>query len=304
MKLKPDFIAIGPEKTGTSFLYAVLKENPQVSLPPRKEIRYWNEGEQIPPHSLKSVLTSQHWHYRELRTILRKTSVPLIRNVVASAIRGRPPDPNLLWDLRYTIGRRGTAWYDSLFPHDGMMAGDISPLYYHISESRIKECHQHNPKAKVIVLVRNPVDRVWSKARMIQLHHKGRNPEEFDAEEFRTFAQDAYKSWSPYLDTIQAWKSIFADVHVALYDELQRDSGKWYRKICKFLEIDMNDSALLGDRINQGVDLAIPAACERILFQQYGHELRELGEVWSNPYWLKRYEELVIRFPKTRSEEG
>jgi hypothetical protein len=291
--IKPDFIGIGPEKTGTSLLYMLLNENIQISMPPCKEIRYWNEGNLIPLHNLRAFLTSPHWHYRNLREILKKNLSLSIRNFVYLR---KNPTSNLLWSLRYCIGKRSSTWYSSLFPREGKVSGDISPLYYHIPEIRIRECSKHNPDMKIIIFIRNPIDRVWSKARMNLLKHKGRDAVDFDTNEFRGFCQHVYSNWRPYMVGIRIWQLNFPNVHIAIYDELLIDSKEWYRKICEFLGVEMNISIGLKRWVNQGLDFEIPENCERILFQQYGNELKQVGELYSLPSWLEKYEKLATRF--------
>ena len=39
---KPDFICIGPPKTATTWLYAILKHHDQVDLPLVKELSYFS----------------------------------------------------------------------------------------------------------------------------------------------------------------------------------------------------------------------------------------------------------------------
>jgi len=78
--LKPDFICIGPENTATTWLFRVLKEHSQVWLPPYKELRFWNEGDTLPQHTLTNVLFHSHWHYRELRRISLRSFVKFLKS--------------------------------------------------------------------------------------------------------------------------------------------------------------------------------------------------------------------------------
>ena len=297
VRRKPDFLAIGPEKTGTTLLYSVIRYNPQVYMPPYKELKYWNEGEQFPSHNLMTVLTSNNFHYAQIRTLLRRSIVRLVGNSITSVFSRKEINPKLLWNLKFSLGKRNSEWYDSLFIHDERVAGDISPHYYHLSERRIKECYNHNPDMKVIIFIRDPIDRVWSKARMNLLRNKKKSADEFSMDDFHAFSKRVYAGWLPYKETIQRWKSVFDNVHVAMYDELQQNPREWYRKICAFLEVEMNDAAELNRRVNKGVTLDIPNECQKILFQQYGKELRDLGESYGVPDWVKKYEDLAVRFP-------
>ena len=41
-KQGPDFICIGAQKAGTSWLYYTLKEHPDIEFPGEKEVHFWD----------------------------------------------------------------------------------------------------------------------------------------------------------------------------------------------------------------------------------------------------------------------
>ena len=289
LNIVPNFIAVGPEKTGTTKLYSLFKDNPQVSLPPFKEIRYWNEGNLIPRHSLKNVLTSSHWHYKSLRKNLIIKLLTSIRNFIFFKDASIS---TLLWHFRYSFGHRSNTWYSNLFSQDGTVTGDISPLYYHIPEKKIKECCKFNPDVKIIIFIRDPIDRAWSKARMNLLKHKKKRTVDFNLSEFQAFSKNIYKEWIPYIESIHLWQSYFPKVHIAIYDELLNNPIEWYQKICKFLGIEYINHNNLKQKVNKGLEFDMPKECEKILFQQYGKELLQVGQRYNLPNWLKKYEQL------------
>jgi len=47
--LAPSYFIVGPEKTGTTTLEALLSQHPQVISPPRKELRFWGNEYERPP---------------------------------------------------------------------------------------------------------------------------------------------------------------------------------------------------------------------------------------------------------------
>ncbi|MGI9569745.1 MAG: hypothetical protein ACR2PH_08415, partial [Desulfobulbia bacterium] len=60
---KPDFIAIGPPKTGTTWIYKNLEAHPEVWMPPDKEIRHFWEKVFTDESSYKERRSSLHWHH-------------------------------------------------------------------------------------------------------------------------------------------------------------------------------------------------------------------------------------------------
>lgn len=70
------------------------------------------------------------------------------------------------WDKKSGLG---IAWYRSIFSGhdlDGKACGDITPAYSILPLDTIRECHFHFPDARLIYLLRNPIERAWSAAKM------------------------------------------------------------------------------------------------------------------------------------------
>jgi hypothetical protein len=102
----PDFMCIGAERAGTSWLYVNLKYHPEVWLPPVKEIRFFNA---------RNRKTGRYYRRRE---ILRQQLLLRFRDYAGDLRSGRleflEPE-NLRWDFRYFLKKRDLAWYESLF---------------------------------------------------------------------------------------------------------------------------------------------------------------------------------------------
>lgn len=69
------------------------------------------------------------------------------------------------WNAR--LERDGLSWYQSLFSEaPEQCEGDITPAYSILPQARIAQVREHFPNVKLIFMVRNPIDRAWSSARM------------------------------------------------------------------------------------------------------------------------------------------
>lgn len=298
MKTKnPTFICIGPEKTGTTLLYSVLKNHPSVSLPPIKELRYWDEGTNIPKHSLGRLLFSKHWHYVNLRKPIRSCIKYEVSRLFFGKKRNRP---DMQLRCKYLFGKRSHEWYQSLFDNSCKVTGDISPLYYHLPKDVIKSISNYNPSTKIIVFIREPIDRTWSKAKMNLLKHRQKNVSDLSFDDFRKFCERQHEIWVPYEETIQNWKEHFENVHISIYDDLKNDPTKWYREICDFLQIEPMKTDLLQRNVNKGIQYDIPSEYLSLLFEQYGAELKQLAQSYSRSTWLGQYQELTRRFGSNR----
>jgi Sulfotransferase family len=142
----PDFICIGAQKAGTTWLYNQLAAHPDFWMPPRKEIHYFNERGHRP--------IKTWWRSRDER------------------------------DLRFRENLRslGTqSWldlanYGQLFLAKGsLLSGDITPAYCMLSEEVIAMVVRQFPQAKVIFLARDPLERAWSQISM-SVRKGGRAP--------------------------------------------------------------------------------------------------------------------------------
>lgn len=105
--MKPDYPCIGSQKSGTTWLYEMLRLHPDIGFPRRKETHYWDRKK-----------------------------------------------------------RSSTREYSRLFPQD-RISGDITPAYAILPSATIERVHQHNPDARIVYIVRNPIERAWSHALMV-----------------------------------------------------------------------------------------------------------------------------------------
>lgn len=160
---KPAIIGIGAQKAGTTWLAAMLAQNPGAWAPPLKEAQFFTH-----------IYAPEHrdwlpWHFRRGRQNLEKRH----------AARGEPLPPHLAdWFDRITRGEMFTNhWYKTLFAPapEGTLPVDISPEYSTISAEGVAAAASFLPKARFIYILRHPVDRAISQLKM-NLTRKGRRP--------------------------------------------------------------------------------------------------------------------------------
>src|SRR5690606_22338115 len=95
----------------------------------------------------------------------------------------RQSPSNSWWLLRYLLLPRTDAWYASLFRSCGdRVAGDITPAYSILGPAEVAHVARLMPAAMIILILRDPVERAWSHARMDRarvgwpFNHIGRAP--------------------------------------------------------------------------------------------------------------------------------
>lgn len=115
----PDFLVIGSQKCGTTYLWEILRQHPEIEMAP---------------------------HY--LRIKYKKNPVWIDKKEIG-----------FFWDKR--IFKKGVLWYKSLFNKNDKLQGEANPSYYAATEFH-ERMYKIIPNAKLILLIRNPVNRAFS----------------------------------------------------------------------------------------------------------------------------------------------
>jgi hypothetical protein len=132
----PDFLCVGAQKGGTSWLYRQLATHPDFWMPPIKELHYFDK---------------------------------------LSRVKTAPPPARDERDLYFLEGikKLGARFYIDLEnygrlfePKGSLLSGDVSPTYSMLNDEIIQRIVNHFPNLKVIFLARDPVERAWSQLSM------------------------------------------------------------------------------------------------------------------------------------------
>jgi hypothetical protein len=206
MTTLPNFLMIGAAKSGTSSLYAYLRQHPQVFLSEIRECEFFAlEGQ-----TLDFKGPGDRIAYRRYVTTLEN--------------------------------------YQALFKRTGNRAavGECSDLYLY-SPAAAKRIRHYLPGAKLIVMLRNPVDRAHSQYR--QFVRDGREPlrtfEEALAAEETRIASDWHPHWHLktrgfYSSQIETYLGLFPREQLAihLYDDFESNPSSVIQALFSFLEVD------------------------------------------------------------------
>jgi len=149
-------------------------------------------------------------------------------------------------DNEYALGyKRALAHYFKGIEHaNGKKLIAKSAILYNYEEG-IKRLYNHNPKCKIVLNLRNPVDRAYS-AYLMEYNYADVT---FPFEEIKTIAEKADPDYFPYTLFIDGGnyakhlKTIYKyfpeeQVKIILFEELKEDSLKVCREIFKWLEVD------------------------------------------------------------------
>ena len=140
---------------------------------------------------------------------------------------------------------RGPDWYRAQFPMgSGRISGEATPSYMYDRDA-IDRMAATVPEAKLIAILRHPVDRAWSHYRMRralggdrhsfgEILANGRAPSAPTREQF-----ESYVGRGEYVDQLEHVTNRFPreQLLVHLFDELERDPASVYDETCRFLGI-------------------------------------------------------------------
>ena len=282
----PDFLGIGAQKAGTTWLHDNLKEHPQIWMPPVKELHYLDHAQL----SLRKRLFGRAMQLKTGRRHLLTTALSLNRPNGAS---------DFAWALRYCLGRRDDDWYQSLFPRlEGKITGEICPGYCRLDANAVGVVRSKMPNAKIIYMLRNPVDRAWSTAVMHFNKKKFGGIDRFTRPEIRAhLSAPKTLAHSNYLRNLDAWERHFGDgqLFVGFFDELSISPRQLLQKVLVFLGVDHSNSAIassVDERRNPGRGDPIPVEFQKLLSELHLDQIRELNRIFDNPY-TKEWQQLA-----------
>jgi len=288
---RPHFLHIGPEKTGTSWLYWMLRQHPGVHVNPVKEIRYFYEAFAFPGESLRGRLGNGDWHNQTYRKHLKERLKSYLAHPWEVV---RSPD-RLAWDCSYLFGSRTDEWFEGLFRHAGSkITGDFSPQTIQLPPEEVVRISRDWPTTKVILTLREPIEWIWSFAKMTVL--QGRDLADVGDDEFLEFFSGHAVSYYPLERTISAWESAFAGrFQLLFFDEMAADPLGFLKNVCTFLGLGVGPLAEfqgISEKRYAGRKVALPDRFRPVLVEMYRDQVRELAERYGGypEQWLDRYE--------------
>ena len=269
----PDFLVVGAQRTGTSWLYLTLKSHPQLWLPPIKELHYFDK--------LKGStwVDPQRWR-RAL--------------AAGSGILD-------FWTLEYFLGDGSSDWYARLFHRaqsKGRIAGEITPAYATLNEQMLRRVYQLNKDVRIIFIMRDPVQRAWSA--VVRLIDNGMLRESLTLQEAIAAAKrPSAAARSAYEETISRLERVFPSsyLYFCFFDELCEKPELFVSGILSFLRVDAREAGkILRPPIIKSADAKpSPSEFQREMAVHYLPMVQGLCQRFQGApqKWLVRYERLI-----------
>ena len=231
---KPDFIGVGTERAGTSWLYTMIAHHPDVWVPPLKELHFLDTVDpDVPSHNPR-----YRWH---LTSRIKQKAVPFFDMAHRPEFFKNSYLEYLQWDLRYFTGDMDFDWYQGLFDErfvKGRVAGEYTPAYCNISADLIKGMLEINPAMKFLMVFRNPVKQIRSS--LIQ------NFVMIEKRDFSSVGEDEMMEWlrSPFAKRksnikyiLEKWNALVPEeqIFVGVYDEVKHAPLDMIKRVYAFL---------------------------------------------------------------------
>lgn len=216
-KIQKTFIlGVGAQKSGTSWLYQYLRQNKHFDGGSLKEYHMWNY---LDDHEERSRIDNTNY-----LNYLTKPGL-IYRNFFQKKMRR---SESFYFD-----------YFESLLDEDIRITADITPAYCILDADRMTHIRSNFAKRNILVksifIIRDPVDRVISSARMVYKRKK-------ISEAFNDFLQVFYRSTfcqkrTHYYETILSMRSAFPEDHLIVEPYESLFTAPSISKVSDFLDV-------------------------------------------------------------------
>jgi hypothetical protein len=249
----PDFLIIGPQRTGTTWLHAHLRVHPQILLSEPKELYFWSSLE---TRDTKRFQSDELAHY--LRFFR---------------------DPPWLWAAKTALClRRFGEWYRP------RVRGEATASYAAMAPAVIDELVALRPDVKAILMIRHPIERAWSHAKKDLVRNARRRFEDVGADEFRAFFADPYqRRCARYAELAETWSARLRPGHLftGIFDEIATRPEAMLLDVMRFLGVRAEAKYVdpdAGNPVNPTAATRIPAAHRAYLEELFADDIRRARE--------------------------
>lgn len=195
----PDFIIVGAQKAGSTYLQQILDSNPHIEMS---------------PNFCKIIKDEKRVSLREIHFFNSN-------------------------DFK----SKGVRWYKLFFNDNGKIQGEKTPTYICQKFSH-ERMFKTIPKAKLILLIRNPVDRLFSAYTQRGAgYDENKSFEENIEQDMAENPESGLISRGFYIDQIQNLLRFYPkdQLLIIVTEQMKENPKRVYEKVCGFLRVDCVD---------------------------------------------------------------
>ncbi|MCY3598775.1 MAG: glycosyltransferase [Gemmatimonadetes bacterium] len=242
----PRFLGIGATRAGTSWVAAHLSSHPQIRMG-RKEIHFFDRKLEAPAPSGSARDRIDRLRY------------------LARFVRARGD------------GRRGGR-------RGGRIRGEITPAYAILEPEVIRRVADWMPDARLIFMMRDPIERAWSQARNGFPRWRDKPLESVSREELIAyFDSDPVRRRSDYATCLRAWFGHFPpeQFFFGFLDEIRERPADLMRDLLGFLEakVVVVDAESLRKPVNAAAPVPMPGWVRDHLEREYAFDADEVSDL-------------------------
>lgn len=225
----PDFLVAGPQRTGTTWIHENLRDHPDILWPRLKEIFFFSRLAQ--PDDPKFQSADLDWYLSKFRDPVWIRATKILLSLRSSRRLYRPK-----------------------------VRGEATASYAAMAPELIDEVVTLNPELRVVLMVRDPVERAWSHAKKDLVRNRGRRFEDVSEREFDEFFRDPYQlRCAQYAENIANWSARLTAGHlyVGRFDDVTARPALLLAELCRFLGV-RSESRFLGRAVHRPVNPTPP----------------------------------------------
>lgn len=284
-----DFWGIGAQKSGTSWLFFQLNSLQEFSLLPIKELHYFDRSPSYPsPNKLSQ--TELINRIKDDKTYLKKS----VKKILGVIKKRKLNEARFYYN--WYLSNYNDEWYISLFKPLKGIRGEITPSYSILNKIDIKKMYALAPNAKLILMLRNPIDRAWSHYRFNSRRKKSLFYDGVSNRQIIEFIEsDGQSLRSNYIRTLRNYSSVFPkeQILIGFYDAIVDNPHQLLTDITNFLGLDTVPTFKIQNMdkmINKSLEQECPQEVYGYLKKKYHDQIKELADQYGG-YFNKWYTE-------------
>ena len=187
------------------------------------------------------------------------------------------------WYTKYYLGREDDTWYASLFD-ENRVSGEITPSYVFMDEEKVAGLRARFPHLKIIIMLRDPVERTWSQLKMNLGKHNGRDMGAVSDEMIERRMREILDITPSYHRAISLWKAHFDDVFIGYQEDIVSRPMDFIKDVQLFLGVEDKVQSDVHQKHNVGIRAEMPDQIREVLKEHFREENSALLESVSHHY--------------------